>query len=69
MTPEQAEKALELIDKAGASRERRRQESMLNRRAQVALVVANAAAAAQIKQPDQTAQALEAAAAMLSDPT
>lgn len=67
MTHEDVERLLEMIDKAGVSSERRRHESSLNRRAHTALVIANAQAASNI--PDKTAQALEAAAKLLSDPT
>ena len=69
MDASDAEAILALLDKAGASQERRRHDASLNRRAEMALVVANAVAASQIRQPDETSRALEAAAQLLSDPT
>lgn len=69
MDASQAEAMIKLIDEAGVSQERRRHESAGNRRGEMGLVVANAMAAGQIQQPDETAQVLEAAAKLLADPT
>lgn len=69
MDAAQAKELLQLVDEAGVSHEIRRHESALNRRAEVGLVVGNLQALQQLPSASETAQALEVAAKLLSDPT
>ena len=69
MTPEDASKAMEFIDRAGRSFEERRHGSSSNRRAEMGMVIANAVAASQISSSDSLDAAIAAAGdALKADP-